>query len=91
MSRLEQTSFGVAGIGEGPALEAEQFGLQQSVGDRSAVDRDKRSGRPRPRFVDSAGEQSFAGSRLTEDQDGRKAARPGLAPEQLFDLIPDSN
>lgn len=39
--------------------------------------------------MQGTGEQAFARPRLAEDQDGRQAARPGLAPEQLLDLSPD--
>jgi hypothetical protein len=78
----------MASIGEGPLIESEQFGLEQGLGDGGAVDRDKRSSRPGPLVVDGPGEQPFARARLTEDQDGRKSPRPGLAPEELGDLSP---
>jgi hypothetical protein len=35
---LEETRLGLAGIGEGATLEAEQLGLEQGLGDRGAVD-----------------------------------------------------
>jgi hypothetical protein len=38
VGRLEEARFGLAGIGEGAALEAEQLGLEQGLGDRGAVD-----------------------------------------------------
>jgi hypothetical protein len=34
-------------------------------------------------------QESLAGPRLTEDQERRKATRPGLTGEQLRDLGPD--
>jgi hypothetical protein len=38
--------------------------------------------------VDGSREQALARSRLTQNQDGGKASRPGLAPEELLDLSP---
>ncbi len=74
MGGLEQARLGVVGIGEGAPFEAEQFGLEQSLGNGGAVDRDERPGLARSGFVDGPGEQALACPRLTEDQDGRKVA-----------------
>jgi hypothetical protein len=38
MGRLEEARLGLARIGEGPALETEQLGLEQGLGDRGAVE-----------------------------------------------------
>jgi hypothetical protein len=45
--RLKQTDFGGLGIGEGPSLITEQFGLQEIGGNRRAVDFDERCLGPR--------------------------------------------
>ena len=74
MGRLEQARLRLMGVGEGAPLEAEQFGLEQSLGNGGAVDRDERPGLARSGFVDGPGEQALACPRLTEDQDGRKVA-----------------
>ena len=79
----------MAGIGERALLEAEQLRLEQRLGNGRAVDRDEGAGRPRPPVMNRAREQALARPRLTQDQDGGQASRPGLAPEQLLDLSSD--
>ena len=85
---LEQARLGMAGVGEGSLLEAEQFRFEQSLGNRGAVHSDERPGRPGPRVVDGPGEQALARPRLTDDQDGGKPACLRLAAEKLLDLSP---
>jgi hypothetical protein len=80
----------VACIGKGASLEAEEFGLEQRLGNGGAVDRDERPAPPGPRFVGGPGEESFPSPRLADDQDIRKAARLRLAPKEQFDLRPGS-
>src|SRR5207245_1547703 len=89
MGGLEQARLGVVGIGEGAPFEAEQFGLEQSLGNGGAVDRDERPGLARSGFVDGPGEQALACPRLTEDQDGRKVACLCMPSEKLLDLRSD--
>ena len=91
MGSLEQTGFCLMGIGERTPLETEQFGLEQSLGNRGAVDRDERPGRPRPGLMNGSGEQALARPRLAEDQDGRKAACLRMPSEKLLDLRSDGH
>src|SRR5882724_13054906 len=88
---MEQASLRVMGVGEGAPFEAEQFGLEQSLGNRGAVDRDEQPGRPRPGLMNGSGEQALARPRLAEDQDGRKAACLRMPSEKLLDLRSDGH
>ena len=73
MGRLEESRLGLARIGEGATLEAEQLGLQQRLGNGFAVDHDKRSAGAGAAVMNAAGEQTLAGPGLAKDQDGRKS------------------
>ena len=74
VGRLEEPRLGLAGVGEGAALEAEQLGLEQRLGDGRAVDVHERAARPRAVPMDGVGQQSLAGAGLAEDEDGRQPA-----------------
>jgi len=80
----------VTGIGEGALLEAEQLGLEESFRNRGAVDRDERSSRPGPGFMDSPGKQALACPGLTENKNRWKAACLRVAAEELLGLSPHS-
>ena len=41
MGALEKAGLGLAGVGEGATLEAEELGLEQGFGDGGAVDADE--------------------------------------------------
>jgi hypothetical protein len=69
--RLEQTGLGLPRIGEGSALEAEELGFQECVGDRAAVDVDERPGGSDARAMDGGGQESLAGPGVAEDEDRR--------------------
>jgi hypothetical protein len=87
--RLEQSHLGLTGIGERTALEAEELGLQQRLGNRAAVDVHERTGGSRARAMDRRGEEPLARPRLTKDQDRRQPARrPCRGPQQPTDLLP---
>ena len=55
---------------EGALLVAEQFRLDQRLGNRRAIDGHERLPGARPVVVDGAGQQFFARARLTQDQRG---------------------
>ena len=64
--------------GEGALLVAEQFGLEQVVGNRRAVDGDERPVGPLAERVKRAREQFLAGAALAFEQHGRIGARCAL-------------
>jgi hypothetical protein len=87
--RLEQSGLGLAGIGERAALEAEELGLQQRLGNRAAVDVHERTGGPRATAVDRRGQEPLARPRLAENEDRRKPPRgSGGGAQQASDLLP---
>ncbi|MCY1233227.1 hypothetical protein D9M72_457600 [compost metagenome] len=77
MRALELAAPVVAGAGEGALLVAEQFGLEQAVGNRAAVDRDERLVGARAVGVDHLGHQLLAGAALAVDQH-RQVGRRGF-------------
>src|SRR5262249_55564710 len=88
--RLEQARLGAPRGREGACLDAEEPRRGHGRGDGGAIDVDERATPPRAAGVDQAGDEPFAGSRLTLDEDGRDvwAPRPvegGEAP----DLLPE--
>ena len=73
------------GAGERALLVAEQFALEQRLGDRGAVDRQERLVGAVGVLVDRAGDQFLAGAALAEDQHGHVLG--GDAADGLVDLL----
>ncbi len=85
---LEETRLGLHRAGERSALEAEQLGLQQRLGDGGAVQVYERPCRPGALAVDAAGQQALARARLAQDEDGREpAVGAGGGSEQPMHLL----
>ncbi len=72
---LEEALAVLGGTGEGALAVAEELGLEQGLGDRTAVDRDEGLRRPRALRVDRARDELLAGAGLAADQHRRHAAR----------------
>jgi len=72
---LEQSSPRGQGTGEGPLFVAKEFALQEMLGQRGAVHRDKGAGRPRTVGMDAPGDELLAGSTLADNEDVRLAGR----------------
>ena len=90
MGGLEQPRLRLAGIREGPALEAEELRFQQRAGDRRAIDVDEGSAGSRPAAVDRVGKQALSGPRLSEDEDrGLTAGALALPCQEALDLPPE--
>ncbi len=62
MGELDLALVGLDRSGEGALLVAEQFGLEQVLGDGGAVDRDEGAAGAVARLVEAAGEQFLAGA-----------------------------
>src|SRR5262245_32455299 len=86
---LHETVLGGGSVREGPALVAEEFGLEQGLRDGGAVDLDEGSGAPRPRSVDAPGEESFARAGLAQDENRWGPARARLAGQEPGHLSPN--
>ena len=76
------------GAGERAALVAEQFGLDQVLGNRAAVDRDEPAPRARAAFVNRAGNELLAATRLTGDENRRLGRRHFF--DHSVDVLHDS-
>ena len=77
---LEPARLAADGAGKCALLVAEQLGLEQRVGDRGAVDRDKRAVRARAQRVQRAREEFLSGAALAfEEHGGIRLARRGAA------------
>ena len=75
------------GAGERALAMAEQFALDQVLGQRAAIDRHKGHLGPKALVVHSPGGQFLAGARVAEDQDGRVGGRHlGDQLSHTFDL-----
>src|SRR5207249_8539306 len=72
---LEQPGLGLSGVGECPALEPEELGLEQALGNGRTVDVDERPPTPRTRAMDDAGDEVLARPRLALEQDRRQSSR----------------
>ena len=83
---LKEAGLGAAGIGEGAALETEQLGLEERLGNGRAVHVHEGPGVAGAAAVDEPGHQPFPGSGLALDQDRRKAARARLPREKPADV-----
>ncbi len=71
-------------VGERPPFRAEQLGLQERLGKRTAVDRDEGPGSSPGGVVDEAGNKLLSGAALPEDQDG--GLRGCVAHHELLHL-----
>src|SRR5262245_57788351 len=69
---LDVTDFAAVRTGERAALVAEELALDQSVGDRRAVDSYVRPFRTRAPSVDESSEHFFADAGPAQDQDGAR-------------------
>src|SRR5882672_4699756 len=84
MRELEPPGLARGGAGEGAFLMSEQLGLEQVLGDRRAVDRDKWTVGPGAQRMQCAREQFLSRAALTLDQYRRVGA--GRAMQLLRDL-----
>ena len=75
--QLDLARLGLAGVGEGALLVAEQLRLQQLLGDGRAVDLDEGPVAPRAAVVEPVREQVLAGAALALEQ--HRAAGLGQA------------
>ena len=91
MGELKEAGLGLARVGEGPLLVAEQLGLEQALRDGGAVDVDERLGRARPRSVQRPREQALAGAGLAEDEQRRRAHRHRGGANELLNLPPQGD
>ena len=91
VGRLEEPGLGLPSVGERPALEPEQLGLQQGLGNRGAVDVYEGAGCPVAGAVDGAGEQPLAGPRLPLDQHRGEPACIRVALKQPADRLPNGH
>ena len=87
MGGLKEAGLGVAGIGEGSALVAEELGFEEGLRDGGAVHLDEGAVGAR-RLVEGAGEEALAGPGLAQDQDWGQSTRSRLAGDELRDLGP---
>ena len=87
MGRLQEPRLRAPGVGEGAALEAEHFGLEQSLRNGGAVDVDERAVRPRTRSMNQPGQQSLARPGLALDEHGREPTSVLLPSEEPGDLF----
>ena len=88
MRGLEEAGLGLAGVGECPALEAEQLGLEQRLRDRRAVDVHELPGGARTEAVDEPGDETLAGPGLALQEDRREPAARVLASRKPPDRLP---
>ena len=91
MGELKQAGLGLARVGEGPLLVAEQLGLEQALRDGGAVDVDERLGRARPGSMQRPREQALARSGLAEDQQRRRTHRHRGGANELLNLSPQGD
>ena len=82
---FEQAALVLVRSGEGAFQVAEEFALQQSLREGSAVDGDERLGGARRADVDGAGYKFFAGAALAVNQD--RAGGGGDGAHRLLELL----
>lgn len=70
LRQFEQPLFATLRVGEGTLFEAEQFALQQILGDRGAVDLDESLAPPVTELMQGARHQFLAGPAFPGDQHG---------------------
>src|SRR5262249_61565411 len=87
MGGLEEARLGLVCAGKGTALEAEQLGLEQMLGDGGTVDVYKGGVGAGAGPVKSPGEESLARARLADEQEGRRAASRGDGLADVLDLL----
>ena len=80
---LEQAFLGARGAREGAAFVTEEFGLQQVLGHRAAIDGDERLVAARAGFVNGAGQQFLARAALAGQQHPRIGAGDHVGLRQL--------
>ena len=78
VGKLDQPHPAGIGAGERAPLVAEQFALQQGVGDRAAINGHERPLRPPAALVDRPRDEFLAGPRLAGDEDVDVAGRHSL-------------
>src|SRR5262249_60210866 len=78
--RLEQAGLRRLRVRIGAALVAEELGLEERRGNRSAIDLDERPGTPLALVVDGAGDHFLAHARLPADQ--HRGGRPAVGALQ---------
>ena len=88
---LEETRLGLAGVGEGAALVAEQLGLEERLRNGRAVDVDERPPGAGAGPVDRPGQEPLAGPGLPADQEGWEPTASGLTRQEAPELLPDGN
>jgi hypothetical protein len=88
MRELKESRLGLARIGEGPALVAEQLGFEEILGNGGAVDVHERRGRARPAPMQGPGDQPFARPRLAPNEDRRGAPSRRRPLQDQFELLP---
>ena len=91
VSRLEEPAFRLAGIREGPPLEPEHLGFEESLGDRRAVHVDEGPPGPGACPVERPGHEPLAATGLSLDQNGWQTPDLGGARDQAGDLLPDGS
>ncbi len=89
VGRLEQPGLRLARVRECPALEAEQLGLEQGLGEGGAVDGDERLLRAGPLLVEHACEQTLAHPGLPLDEQRRQPPPIGGVLEQPSGTLPE--
>ena len=82
--QLEAALPPIGRAGEGALLVAEDFALEQRLGNRGAVDGDERKAGARAQLVDGLRDQLLAGARLAGDEHRRRGRRRLL--DHLIDL-----
>ena len=68
MRQLEHARASIGGAGEGTLLVTENLALEERLGNRGTIDRDKRKCRPGAELVDRLRDELLAGARLSGNQ-----------------------
>src|SRR3981081_3079790 len=85
VGQLEQTRLGRVGTAECAFFVAEQLALDQIFGQSGAVNVHPGTATPVRRFVDRAGNEFFAGSSLSRNEDGFRVS--SYAIDQTHELV----
>ena len=80
---VKEAGLGVAGVGEGAPLVAEQLGFEQRLRDRRTVDVHKGAAPPGPHAMHEPGDEPLAGAGLALDEDRGEAPARRLALQQV--------
>jgi hypothetical protein len=89
MGHLEETWLGLARVGEGATLEAEELGLEQVLGNGGAIHIDEGAIAAGAFSMNQAREQTFACTGFALKHHGWKAAGPLPMTEELAELGTD--